>query len=93
MRDAVMELGGDGVGRRDTLMHSIGRTISDTDHHIRASVDRVLKARDAFEHVAALVKKSEAAYLQSRATLARLNGHDGSTPGARLNSGNGADRG
>jgi hypothetical protein len=71
---------------------SIDRIILETDHHVRASVERVLKARDTYEEVAAVVKKSEGAYLQSKANLARLNGHGGSEPSARLNSGNGADR-
>jgi hypothetical protein len=70
----------------------IDRIILETDHHIRASVERVLRARDTFDEVVAVVKKSEGAYLQSKANLARLNGHGGSEPGTRAGSGNGTDR-
>jgi hypothetical protein len=57
-------------------MQTIDRIILETDRHIRASVDRVLQARDTFDQVATVVKKSEAAYLESKATLSRMNGHD-----------------
>jgi hypothetical protein len=58
-------------------MHPIDKIIADTDNHVRASVERVMKGRDFFERISASVKKSEAAYAQSQAILARLNGSGG----------------
>jgi hypothetical protein len=59
-------------------MQPFMKIIADMDQHIRASVDRVLKAREGFEQISDVIKRSETAYLQSKATLLRLNGHDGS---------------
>jgi hypothetical protein len=59
-------------------MPMLGKIIADMDQHVRASIDRVLKAREGFEQVTDVIKRSETAYLQSKATLSRLNGHSGS---------------
>ena len=67
-------------------MSPIDRIISETDRHIRASVDRVLQARDAFEEVALVVRKSEMAYVQSKAILSRIDGYDGHGPREPRNS-------
>jgi hypothetical protein len=56
------------------MHHPIEKIIADTDTHIRASVERVMKARDFFERISAVVRRSETACAQSQARLARLNG-------------------